>query len=183
MRILGKIAIGTALVSVTFLALVALANAWDRSHTYYPSPENESAFLRTYSLKPVVLPFVDSSGGTGDLSGSGGGAGTISVEHTANFGEYFTMRSERKASLMEAVCNDLERQLRTSGMQVLSQYGGVSTGYRFRYRSGNSFGTVSIHPLEPGRVQRNLPLAYGLEDIGVRVEINEEWFPKGISAE
>ena len=183
MRILGKIAIGTTLVIGGLLAFVALANAWDRSHTYYPSPENKSAFLRTYSLKPVVLPFVDAAGGTGDLSGSGGGAGTISVEHTANFGEYFTMRSEQKAFLMQAVYNDLERQLRASGMQILSQYGGVSTGYRFRYRSGNSVGTVSLHALEPGRVQRNLPLAYGLEDVGVRVEIKEGWFPKGISAE
>lgn len=182
MRTLRNIAIGTVALIVVFLAFAVVVNAWDRAHTYYPALENESAFLRTYSLKAVVLPYVEPPGGTSDLHGSGGGAGTESVEHTANFGEYFTMRSERKGLLMEAVHYDLQQKLRTSGMQVLSQNGDVPSGYRFRYRSENSFGSVTIHPLEPGRVQRNLPLADGMEDVGVRVEIKEEWFPKGLQS-
>lgn len=183
MRILRDVATGTAMAILVLLAFALFLNAWDRTHMHYPAPENESAFLRAYSLKPVVLPYVDPPGGTSDSSGSGGGAGTDRVEHKATFGEYFTMRSEQKGPLMQAVYNNLVLQVRTSGMQILSQSGDVSTGYKVRYRSGNSFGAVVIHPLEPGKVQRNMPLAHGLEDVGVTVDVKEEWFPKGVSAE
>jgi len=183
MRILLNVAMGAAVVIVVFLAIALMDTAWEQAHTYYPAPESQTTFLRTYSLKSAVLPFVEPSGGTSDLSGSGGGAGMESVEHTADFGEYFTIRSERKGLLLPAVYYDIRQQLKTSGVQVLSQSGDLSNGFTFRYRSGNSFGTVTVHPLEPGKVQRNLALANDLEDVGIRVEIKEEWFPKGISAE
>ena len=183
MRILRNAAIGTALVIGLFLAFAAIMNAWYRSHMYYPAPENESAFLRTYSLKRVVLSYIDPPGGTSEGYGSGGEAGMSSVKHTADFEEYFTLRSEQKGPLIEAVDCDLGQQLRTNGAKILSQNGDISTGFKFRYRSGNSLGSVTIHPVEPGKVQRNMPLAQGLEDVGVRVEIEEEWFPKAIPAE
>lgn len=183
MRILRNLALGTASAIVLYVVVAVLVNAWDRAHMFYPETKNESAFLRTYSLKRVVVPFIAPPGGSGDGSGTGGTAGTDSVKHTANFGEYFTLRSERRDALMEAVDSDLAEQLRRSGAQSISHSGASSTGFKFRYRSGNSVGFVSIHPLGPGMVQRNMPLADGLEDVAVTIDIEEEWFPKGIPAE
>ncbi|WP_162601521.1 hypothetical protein [Occallatibacter savannae] len=183
MRVLARVVLGTGALIAVLVAFGMFLSAWEPAHMHYPAPENESAFLRTYSLKRVVLPFVDPPGGISDHTGSAGVAGEDKVEHTADFGESFPMRSDRRVPLMQAVYNDLGQQLRTSGMQILSQSGDVSTGFKIRYRSGKSFGAVSISPLTPGKVQRNMPLPFGLEDVEVAVEIREKWFPKGLSSD
>jgi hypothetical protein len=183
MRILRNLALGAASVILLYLFFAVMANHWYKMRMHFPSPENASAFLRTYSLKKVVEPYIAPPGGSGEVSGSGGGAGINSVKHHANFAEYFTMRSEQKQALMETVDHDLAQQLRTSGAQSLSHNGVPSTGIQFRYRSGNSIGSVAIHPLAPGRVQRNLALDDGLEDVALTIDIEEEWFPSGIPAE
>jgi hypothetical protein len=183
MRTLRNFVLGATSVILLYVFLAVMANHWYQTRMHYPSPENASAFLRTYSLKKVVEPYIAPPGGSGDASGSGGGAGINSVKHNANFAEYFTIRSEQKLTLMETVDYDLARRLRASGAQSLSHNGLPSTGFQFRYRSGNSVGSVAIHPLAPGRVQRNLPLADGLEDVALTIDIEEEWFPSGIPAE
>src|ERR1700730_13957543 len=60
---------------VAILGGVALTEMWVRAHTLYPTPQNESAFLKTYSPQPMVDRFKclacysDSSGGMSTASG------------------------------------------------------------------------------------------------------------------
>jgi hypothetical protein len=183
MRILSKIAFGTVSAIVLLVLLAPIADKWLKARMYYPSFENKSAFLRAYSLKRVIEPYIAPPGGSGDIEGSGGGAGMNSVTHTADLAEHFTMRSVQKQSLMLAVDGDVAERLRMSGAQILSRNGSSSTGFDFKYSSGRTAGSISIHPLAPDKVQRNLPLADGLEDVALTVDIKEEWFPKGIPEE
>ena len=72
MRILRNLALGAASVIPLYPLFAVVANHWYQTRLHYPSPENTSAFLRTYSLKKVVEPYIAPPGGSGDASGSGG---------------------------------------------------------------------------------------------------------------
>lgn len=117
MRTLRNLALAVTSVIVILLLFDAISHA----NMHYPSPENESAFLRAYSLKPVVKPFIDPAWGFGEGDNSGGGAGMGSVTHTAGFDEHFTIRSERKGTLMMAVDHDMEQWLHMSGARILTR--------------------------------------------------------------
>lgn len=182
MRILRNAVLGTALVVVFVLCCASVANVWAGTHMYYPTPENETAFLREYSLEGVVKPFIAPAGQSGGSHGSGEGAGTDSVKRSARFDRDFSMRSEQRASLMTTVNFDLSQRLQASGARILSLNGAPSTGFRIKYLSGKTVGSAVIHPLSGG-VHRNIPLPDGIEDVTLSVEIDEEWLPKGIPLE
>lgn len=179
MRILRIVAIGATVFGLAVAGILALDH-WLRDQMYYPSAADESAFLRAYDSKRVVQPFMASHESFGEGRGSSQGAGRKSVTHDANFDEYFTMQTDREPALMTALRDDVSERLRHSGAQVINQYGSPSTGFHFDYRTANTIGSVSIHPLAQGKVQRNLPLEPGLEDVTLDIEIAEQWFPHGI---
>ena len=176
LRILGT---GAAVLGLPIVGLVAYAS-WVQAHMVYPGPQNESAFLRAYDLKAVARPFMAPDPSLSEGRESGGGAGTKFVAHSAGFDEYFTMRADQKGLLIVAVNDDISQRLILSGARILNQSGTPSTGFQFEYATGNTIGSITIKPISPGAVQRNMPLPTGLEDVSLNIAIREQWFPKGI---
>jgi len=173
------VGIGAVVVALPIVGLISYAS-WESAHMVYPSLENESAFLRAYDPKVVLMPFIYEMQGYTEPGGIGGGAGTRFVTHSAHFGEYFAIRVERKDSLMAAVNENIAQRLLVSGAQILNESGTSSSGFRFDYKTRNTLGSVSIRPLSPGAVHRNMPLPDGLEDVSLDIEVREQWFVKGI---
>ncbi len=178
MRTLRVVGIGVAVLGLPIVAVIAYGS-WVNAHMIYPSPENESAFLRSYDSKAVVQPFMALEGYSEGRE-SGGGAGTKFVTHSAGFDEYFTMRTDQRGSLMVALNYDVSQRLFLSRVRILNESGTGSSGFHFQYATGNTIGDLSIRPLAPGAVHRNMPLAPGLEDVAVNIDVREQWFPKGI---
>jgi hypothetical protein len=91
----------TLSVLVLTVGVVAVPFIWDRVHTFYPTPETESAFLKNYTPANVLNRFNDEQASYS--SGRSAGAGYESVAHTANFEGYFALCSEKFMPQIDAI--------------------------------------------------------------------------------
>jgi hypothetical protein len=173
-----RILIGTSALLLTIFSVGAAWVIWDRVHTLYPTPETESAFLRSYTPKSVIDQYqCRESSSYGQHSG--GGAGRMFVTHTAGFDWHFAMRSERWMPLMNALGRDVAAQLLHNGAEILSRSGDPRSGFHFDYKLGKSIGTVTISPLAINpQIHRGTPLPEGTLDVTAEIELAEKWFPK-----
>ena len=164
----------------TLVCLFAVAGVFDRAFTYYPTPETESAFLKSYTPKPVIDQFrenkVSSFGGS-----KSAGAGRKFVTYQGRFEYRVVMRRENWVPLMNALQRDVLDQLAADNAQVVSQSGDWQDGFHFEYRIDHSIGSLTIAAITPdSRVWRNRALPEGMEGVTVKIEQKEKWFPKGI---
>ena len=83
---------------------------------------------------------------------------------------------------MNALRNDVLQQLANNDAEVLSQSGILPGALRFDYRINQSIGSLIIWTLMNSQVQRNMPLPEGIDDVTVKIEQTEKWFPKGLGA-
>lgn len=177
------ILVGLSVLSLA-ICVVAAWGIWEQLHTFYPTPETESAFLKNYTPKSVIERFQAKDVGLGSSYGSHKGAGAgRNVTYTAGFNWHFAMRSEKWMLLMNALRDDVSGQLADNGAQILSESGDARDGFHFEYKLGKSIGTLTISPLsiDPG-VHRATPLGPGLVDVHARIEQTETWFPKAPGA-
>jgi hypothetical protein len=167
----------TLSVLLLTVGVVAVPLIWDRVHTFYPTLETESAFLKNYSPTNVLNRFND--GQASSSSGRSAGAGYESVAHTANFEGYFALCSEKFMPLMDALRDDVAAQLVGNGARILSQIGVAQAGFHFEYKLGKTVGSVTISPLQltPDLSRRN-PLPNCMVDVQTRIDVAEKWSPK-----
>ena len=152
---------------------------WDHFHTWHPTPETESAFLKNYTPKSVIERFEERGENSAYSDHKGGSAGSKFVMHSGGFVWHFTMRSEKWMALMDGLEDDVHAQLVGSGAQILNQVGDARDGFHFEYKLGRSFGAVTISPLQVNSgIHRATPLRPGLVDTDARIEQTETWFPK-----
>jgi hypothetical protein len=141
--------------------LVAPA-VWDHFHTWYPTPETESAFLKNYTPKSVIERFQEPKENSSHSDHKGGMAGSESVTHSAGFEWQFAMRPEKWMRLMDALQDYVRSQLVGSGAQILSQSGDARDRFHFEYKLGNSVGTLTILPLRiDSAIHRAMPPVRG----------------------
>ena len=125
------IALSVLLLSVGVLAVRLI---WDRVHTFYPTPETESTFLKNYTPTNVLNEFKEEEGASfGDSRAAG--AGQEYVTHAATFEGYFALRSEKWMPLMNALRDDAAVQLVGNGARILSQGGDARAGFHFDYQT------------------------------------------------
>ena len=166
---------------LAILGGVALTEMWIRAHTLYPSPQNESAFLKSYSPQPLVDRFKclacysDSSGG---ISTS---AGKHFVQRSSNYDATFGLRSGEQFELMSALRSDLLGRLDATGARVVRQTGNAHEGFRADYVSNNSVGSVSILPIATLRREVAQGVPQGFEQVTLHMVIDERWYPNGPS--
>jgi hypothetical protein len=174
------ILVGLSVLSLA-ICVVGARGIWEQLHTFYPTPQTESGFLKNYTPKSVIERFQANDVGLGSSYSqhSGAGAGRNFVTHTAGFDWHFAMRSEKWMPLMNAFRDDVSAQLVHNGAEILSQSGDARDGFHFEYKLGNSIGTLTISPLSiDSHVWRATPLRQGLVDVRARIEQTETWFPK-----
>ena len=166
-------------ILVCGVGILAATAVWVHFHTWYPTPETESAFLKNYTPKNVIEQFEEGGEGSSYSNHKSGGAGGESVAHSAGFEWHFAMCSDRWMSLMDALQDDVRSQLVGSGAQILGRSGDARDGFHFEYKLGNSVGTLTILPLRiDSAIHRAMPLRPGLVDTDARIEQTETWFPK-----
>jgi hypothetical protein len=157
---------------------VALVSGWVQAHTLYPSPQNESAFLKTYSPQPVVDKFKCIDCFAQALGGTSAAAGREFVRRTVNYDGTFALRQEQQLDLMTALRTDLLERLSANGAQVLRQTANAHEGFRVAYVCDKSAGMISILP-----VDILLPVGTGslmpqLEQVTLHIVIDERWYPQ-----
>ena len=169
-----------AIALFALVCLVAAAGVFDHVLTYYPTPETESAFLKSYTPQPVIDQFREHKASSSGRQ-SDGGAGHKFVTHHAGFEYRVVMRRENWVPLMAALQKDVLEQLAANDAEVVGQSGNWQDGFRIEYRIDHSIGSLTISPVTlNSRVRRNMPLPEGMEDVTVKIEQTEKWFPKGI---
>ena len=167
----------TLSVLLLTVGVVAVPLIWDRVHTFYPTPETESAFLKNYSPTNVLNRFND--GQASSSSGRSAGAGYESVAHTANFEGYLALCSEKFMPLMDALRDDVAAQLVGNGARVLSQIGVAQAGFHFDYKLGKTVGSVTISPLElTPLLTQTIPRPNCMVGVHTRIDVAEKWSPK-----
>ena len=167
---------------VGFVALccaVAVTAIFRRQPLVYPTPETESAFYRQYSSEEAVKAAASKTENSSMALRDGGTAGAKSTTHDKAAEFHFVIERDRWMALMQSVADDVARQLRTTGAQILDSSGDARQGFHFEYVVGNTLGDATILPLEvpdPGPIRRATPLCPKDVDVLLRVEIHEEWF-------
>jgi hypothetical protein len=144
----------------------------------YPTPENQSNFLKTYLPVEVIERFDEHLGSSRGVGmGSGAGRGFASHDRTMDF--YFVTRPETAPSIAKALRDNAVLVLEGGKMRVVDQFGTLEGGYRVHYAGGKTEGTVTIKPVVADEtVHRRMPLPPGIQDVKAEIRIEEKWVKK-----
>ena len=168
-----------AITTLVFAGLIAMAlvGLWVQARTLYPSPKNESAFLKSYSPQSVVNRFKCTDCGSETMGGMGASAGREFVKRTANYDQSFALRPEQQIELIQAMRADVLARLGANGARVLRQTANSHEGVRIEYLSNTSLGMVSILPLEVTARGGTWSVRPGFEQVSLHVIVDERWYP------
>jgi hypothetical protein len=162
-----------SLCLLPFAALVIQAQ-WEISHRIVPGPQNRSTFLKGYNPEEVIKKFrYPESFGSGHSSGAG--SDTVSVHHNSGFDGEFAIESSRKLELMAALNEDVLRQLALTDTRVVGKSVEPEGGIRYEYVSGNSVGSISVHPPKPAGFHRNAAMPTTVEYVSWEIKLDETW--------
>jgi hypothetical protein len=187
---------GPAARIVLFAVLLVLAYAClDFAMRYslvYPTPENESAFYKTYDLDQPLQPFVSPRHVSQESASSGGSAGRNAARVQRMITKVFALQGVDRHDLMAALSINISSQLERSGVQVTGVTGTATDGFQFSYVERNGKGTVVLKPVEivdPYEVRAKSeshpektklpPLCAGELPVRVTVVIDETWSRPG----
>ena len=173
------VAVAAGAVAVITVAAVGI-DSWRVLHTLYPTPETESAFLKTYKPEPVVDGFAENLP-RGYSDGISTGPGREYLEYQGGFEFYIAMRLDKSVALMQALRAHAEQQLAANRAEILSDSGDAWKGFRIDYKVDKSVGSLTIWPIVASHqyIRHRLPLPVGVEDVTVRIEERERWLPNG----
>jgi hypothetical protein len=165
-----------------FIGLITVSNWVARTffYRYAPSLEHESAFLRDYSVRPVIEPFAVKAVpiGLGDGIGSKAGRRFVTNERTVD--PTVAIRPDMRLPLMTALYEDLCAQLIRNGATIIARRGNPQEGFHLTYRDGLSAGTITLPPLADRN--RPNPVPEGTKLVGTAIVISEKWFPNETNA-
>src|SRR2546423_12548660 len=114
-----RVAVGLAVPLLLAFTVIAIA-WWQHSRLFYATPETESGFLKTYTPEHIIDRFRENQGFSHSRH-FGGGAGHTFVDHQAGFEFLVVLRREKWIPLMNALRDDVLKQLSDNGAEVLSQ--------------------------------------------------------------
>lgn len=161
------------------LALVwggaVVCQQWIDSRRIIAGPQNQSAFYRGYDPEEVVERFRNPYEGYGRLSDSSAVQDTEFVKHSKGFEPQFTIESYRKAELVNAIDQQIRSELEVTGTHVIYRFEEPSGNFGYKYATPNGGGSIVVHLPEPYAVTRNMPLPSNLEDISLKIDLEETW--------
>ena len=184
--------VGGAIVFGAFLILIlAAVGLTIRDHFVYvyPTPENQSAFFRSYDPDPALKPFLDPKGLPTSGSWSGGEAGKGAVKLQRGIDKLVAMRADNGTLVLAVLRKDMMLRLRATGAEITEAANPDDGGFRVAYADANATGTVSVkfenvNPAEVGgcpnwRVLpiREAPPCASIWGARLRVVIDESYHP------
>lgn len=150
-------------------------NIWAQSRKVVPGPENESAFLRDYhegnALERFYLPNEPCTWG----SSHGSNSDNHYVRHSLDFQSDCIIKTNLKKHLVDAIQAEISRRLELTHASVTKKHEEPNGGYSYTYKSGNSVGSIMVDPLEHPFAQRDKPLPEDLEDVRIKLRMEEKW--------
>jgi len=173
------------LVLLLTVSVVLFVPVFLNRHTIYPTPETESAFLKSYAAKPavvesVVAPFMCKRFHSYWSDNMGATAGQEFATHQGGIQGHYTIRAQDWMPVMTALNDDLSAQLVRDGAEILGRSGDPRDGFHYDYKLGKSFGSVTISPLriEKGKYTPEEVLPEGLVPMALDIALIEKWYPK-----
>jgi hypothetical protein len=155
-------------------AAVFAFNIRGQSRRVDPGPENESAFLRDYhpgnALRRFYLPNEPCTWG----SSHGSNSDNHYVHHSLDFQSDCIIKTNLKKQLVDVIQAEISRRQLTHAY-VTQKHEEPNGGYSYTYKSGNSVGSIMVDPVEHPFVQRDRPLPEDLEDVRIKLRIEEKW--------
>jgi len=153
--------------------------AVDHHQLVSPGPDNESAFLKSYTPAKVIdqfkaVPFSEQS------VGSSSGAEREFATHQADFEPTLVIKTGDWVALMQALRDDVTSRLTALKCQIVEESGSPADGFKIKYAIGKSQGTVILDPVRSA--PNSLPSAAPGPDqstVKLRIQINEKWFKAG----
>jgi hypothetical protein len=85
------------------------------------------------------------------------------------------MQANRERELMTALRENIVGWLRITGMNVVGTHDEADGGFTYKYTSGNSVGSISVQALEHLVTQRRYPVPSGLDDVALKIALEETW--------
>lgn len=161
---------------IVLLCSLILRSVIANAGIVYPTPETQTAFLRSYTPADTLAPF--SLEGS-QLSGPGGSsAGRGCAFHQKALEAWLVIAPGKEHELIAAVQQDLRSRLGSEGAHIVTDTGDISQGFRFDYLSGKSEGRVVVDPLvivDPETVTGpgSRPGEMG---VNLRLQITETWY-------
>lgn len=172
MKIWSKILV----VGILLLLATFTVNAVDHFLYVYPTPETESAFLKTYTAAPVIERFkaMQSSTWQGSADAT---AGRKFVSRHKEEEHHFVIETGLETPLIGAMKDDISAKLNQQGARIISQTN-FPAGFEVRYELGQSRGIIALDPVQGVDVRMimgRIPMSPKTEAIMLRVRIAETW--------
>lgn len=130
-----------------FLILVLVSASfavYDHFAHVYPTPENQSAFFRSYDPDLALTPFLNTKGlpSGGKWSVGEGGKGAVTLQRGID--KLIAMGADNRTLVLVALREDMTFRLRATGAKVTEAANTEDGGFRLSYASANATGTVSV---------------------------------------
>jgi hypothetical protein len=172
MKIWSKIFVG----GILLLLATFTVNAVDHFLYVYPTPETQSAFLKTYTATPVIDRFkaMQSSRWQGSADAA---AGRKFVSRHKEEEHYFVIETGLEPLLIGAMKEDISDKLKQQGARIISQTNSPA-GFEVRYELGQSRGIIALDPaqgVDVRMIMGHVPMPTKTEAIMLRVRIAETW--------
>jgi hypothetical protein len=139
----------------------------------YPTPEQESSFLRSYTPESVVEQFRLQRSGSRWSNLASAAVGRTFASHRHLFDGQFAIDAKNWMPLMSSMSENLSTQLSLRGAQILNQSGDARDGFHCDYKVGKNLGWAVISPLRIVNVQQG---SADKLQVALDVSIEEKWF-------
>lgn len=153
----------------------AVALGVEQYRIVYPTAENKSAFLKTYTPDSVVEKFkVDATGS--EAWEASDGAETGFATHMVGYEPTVAIRASDWTALMQAVKEDIDSRLTLEAAEIVSECGNAQDGFKIEYVLGNSEGTVTVDPIHSVAREAGMANGAGTAQVRFKIQIREKWF-------
>jgi len=148
---------------------------WVDNHRIMAGPDNESSLYQSYDPEQIVKKFRFE--GESYSGGHGYGATQLIqyIRHSQDFTPRFTMQARRERELLNALRKDIVFRLHITGMTVVASDDEADGGFTYKYTSGDSSGSISVHAPVHHVTVRRYPVPAGLDDVELKIALEETW--------
>jgi hypothetical protein len=165
-----------ARASLLVLAGLLISAVLDQARLVSPAPENESAFLKTYTPNNVIDKF-KAAAFTQISTETSAGANRGFATHEKDFEPTLVINSEDWVALLQALRDDVVSKLAAQGARIMEQSGDQVYGFQIKYELGKSKGTVALEPIKMVPASNLASPGSGPNKVTVnlRIHIDEKW--------